>query len=298
MRPVQKLERSLYHLVDEKDESNRLSKCFNYFLMALIILSVGEMALETDDEMYIPYKYYFDNFDLFTVIVFTVEYVIRILTAHLAPENKGKTRWQSIKSYIFSFAGLIDLISILPFYLNYTNIDLRVLRMLRLLRFLRVFKIARYNSSMKLVADVIKDKSSEIGVIMGVIIIIMIISSFLMFYAENKAQQEQFPNVLSCLWWAVVTMTTIGYGDVYPVTVAGKVIGSIMALLGIGLVAMPTGIISAGFLEKVNERKEQKHKEAEDNAKVDREKADVEHEGHADISDQKHYCPYCGHKLD
>jgi voltage-gated potassium channel len=186
----------------------------------------------------------------------------------------------------------------LPFYLNYTNIDLRVLRMLRLLRFLRVFKIARYNSSMKLVADVIKDKSSEIGVIMGVIIIIMIISSFLMFYAENKAQQEQFPNVLSCLWWAVVTMTTIGYGDVYPVTVAGKVIGSIMALLGIGLVAMPTGIISAGFLEKVNERKEQKRKEAEDNAKVDREKADVEHEGHADISDQKHYCPYCGHKLD
>ena len=298
MIPLQKLERSLYHLVDEKDESNRLSKCFNYFLMALIVLSVGEMALETDDEIYIPYKYYFDNFDLFTVIVFTVEYVIRILTAHLAPENKGKTRWQSIKSYIFSFAGLIDLISILPFYLNYTNIDLRVLRMLRLLRFLRVFKIARYNSSMKLVADVIKDKSSEIGVIMGVIIIIMIISSFLMFYAENKAQQEQFPNVLSCLWWAVVTMTTIGYGDVYPVTVAGKVIGSIMALLGIGLVAMPTGIISAGFMEKVNERKEQKRKEAEENAKADREKAAVEHEGHAEISDQKHYCPYCGHKLD
>ena len=298
MIPLQKLERSLYHLVDEKDESNRLSKCFNYFLMALIILSVGEMALETDDEIYIPYKYYFDNFDLFTVVVFTVEYAIRILTAHLAPENKGKTRWQSIKSYVFSFAGLIDLISILPFYLNYTKIDLRVLRMLRLLRFLRVFKIARYNSSMKLVADVIKDKSSEIGVIMGVIIIIMIISSFLMFYAENKAQQEQFPNVLSCLWWAVVTMTTIGYGDVYPVTVAGKVIGSIMALLGIGLVAMPTGIISAGFLEKVNERKEQKRKEAEENAKADREKAVVEHEGHADISDQKHYCPYCGHKLD
>ena len=119
-----------------------------------------------------------------------------------------------------------------------------------------------------------------------------------MFYAENPTNEEQFPNVLSCLWWAVVTMTTIGYGDVYPVTVAGKVIGSIMALLGIGLVAMPTGIISAGFLEKVNERKEQKRKEAEDNAKVDREKADVEHEGHTEISDQKHYCPYCGHKLD
>lgn len=304
MIPLQKLERSLYHLVDEKDESNRLSKCFNYFLMALIILSVGEMALETDDEIYIPYKYYFDNFDLFTVIVFTVEYAIRILTAHLAPENKGKTRWQSIKSYVFSFAGLIDLISILPFYLNYTKIDLRVLRMLRLLRFLRVFKIARYNSSMKLVADVIKDKSSEIGVIMGVIIIIMIISSFLMFYAENDAQQEQFPNVLSCLWWAIVTMTTIGYGDVYPITVAGKVIGSIMALLGIGLVAMPTGIISAGFLEKVNEHKEQKHREAEEKEAKEREaKAKAQDggggtENAVTIDDKKHYCPYCGHRLD
>ena len=298
MTPLQKFERSLYHLVDEKDESNRLSKGFNYFLMALIMLSVGEMALETDDSIYKPYKYYFDIFDCFTVIVFSVEYAIRIFTAHLDPENKGKTRWESIRSYIFSFAGIIDLASILPFYFDFNKLDLRELRMLRLLRFLRVFKIARYNSSMKLVADVIKDKSSEIGVIMGVIIIIMIISSFLMFYAENKAQQEQFPNVLSCLWWAVVTMTTIGYGDVYPVTVAGNVIGSIMALLGIGLVAMPTGIISAGFLEKVNERKEQKRKEAEENAKADREKAAVEHEGHAEISDQKHYCPYCGHKLD
>ncbi|MBO7440063.1 MAG: ion transporter [Bacteroidales bacterium] len=294
MTEWQQFERSLYHLVDEKNESNKLSKGFNYFLMALIILSVGEMALETDDNIFLPYREYFNIFDFFTVMVFSVEYAIRIMTAHLDPENRGKTRWQSIRSYVFSFAGLVDLISILPFYLTFTNIDLRVLRMIRLLRFFRVFKITRYNDSMKLVVDVIKDKSSEIGVIMGLIIIIMIISSFIMFYAEHEAQPEQFPNVLGCLWWAVVTMTTIGYGDVYPVTMVGKIVGSTMALLGIGLVAMPTGIISAGFLEKVNERKEKKLAE---NKKSDG-KTEEDEQGAASDDDKKHFCPYCGHRLD
>ena len=298
MTSYKKFERSLYYLVDEKDESNRLSKGFNYFLMALIILSVGEMALETDDEIFLPYREYFNIFDFFTVMVFTVEYAIRISTAHLDPENAGKTRWQSIRSYIFSFAGLIDLISILPFYLNYSNIDLRVLRMLRLLRFLRVFKITRYNNSMKLVVDVIRDKSSEIGVIMGLIIIIMIISSFLMYYAEHDMQPEAFPNVLGCLWWAIVTMTTIGYGDVFPVTMVGKIIGSTMALLGIGLVAMPTGIISAGFLEKVNERKENKAKEAKEAEEKARKAETSKPETAVAADDKKHYCPYCGHRLD
>ncbi len=295
MTRYQKVERALYYIVDEKDESNRLSKSFNYFLMVLITLSVGEMALETDDSIFVPYMRYFTMFDIFTVMVFSVEYIIRIMTAHLDPENAGKTRWQSIRSYMFSFAGIVDLVSILPFYLTFTKIDLRVLRMIRLMRFLRVFKITRYNNSMKLVVDVIRDKSSEIGVIMGLIIIIMIISSFIMFYAEHDAQPEQFPNVLGCLWWAVVTMTTIGYGDVYPITLVGKIVGSTMALLGIGLVAMPTGIISAGFLEKVNERKDKKTSEESKDHQKD---GDKDNDDKTEESDKKHYCPYCGHKLD
>lgn len=270
---MKSLGQALYYIVDENDEHNRLSKAFNYFLMVLIVLSVGEMALETDRFIFIAYERYFTVFDYFTVIIFLTEYCIRIITAHLIPENAGKTRWQSICSYIFSFAGIIDLVSILPF----PGLYLRNFRMLRLLRFFRVFKITRYNDSIKLVAGVIKDKRSEIGVIMGLIIIIMIIASFLMFYAEHEAQPEAFPNVLGCLWWSVVTMTTIGYGDVYPVTVLGKTIGSVMAILGIGLVAMPTGIISAGFLEKVNEKQKKEKPEKED---------------------KKLYCPYCGHKLE
>jgi len=284
---INNLEKALFYLVDENDEHNKLSKFFNYFLMILIILSVGEMALETDDSIFIPYRNYFRIFDFFTVMVFSTEYIIRIVTAHLTKENQGKTRWQSIKEYVISFAGIVDLLSILPFYLDFTNLDLRVLRMLRLLRFFRVFKITRYNDSMKLVADVIKDKRSEIGVIMGLIIIIMIISSFIMFYAEHESQPEQFPNVLGCLWWAIVTMTTIGYGDVYPVTTMGKLIGSIMAILGIGLVAMPTGIISAGFLEKINEKQEKEKKQEK-----------IKEQQQIEVTDKKNFCPYCGHKLE
>lgn len=286
---MESIERALYYIVDESDDHNKLSKFFNYFLMVLIILSVGEMALETDETIFNEYKYYFNVFDLFTVMVFSAEYIIRIVTAHLNPKNKGKTRWQSIKDYIFSFAGIVDLLSILPFYVNDIKFDSRVVKTLRLFRFLRVFKMARYNESMKDIVDVIRAKSSEIGVIMGLIMIIMIISSFIMFYAEHKDNSEQFPNVLSCLWWAIVTMTTIGYGDVYPITVWGKVVGSIMAILGIGLVAMPTGIISAGFLEKIDEKKKKAEKEE---AEKEKPKEEITEEN------KKHYCPYCGKRLD
>ena len=304
MTKFQRLEKSLYYLVDENDERNRLSKGVNYFLMALIVLTVGEMALETDKSIYKPYEEYFKIFDFFTLMVFTVEFVIRIMTAHLDHENKGKTRWQSIKNYMTSFAGIIDMVSIFPFYLNLA-FDGRILRMLKLARLFRVFKIARYNESMKDIIEVIRAKRSEIGVIMGLIIIIMIISAFLMYYAENEEHPDVFPNVLSCLWWSIVTMTTIGYGDVYPLTGVGKIIGSVMALLGIGLVAMPTGIISAGFLEKVNERKEKKakEKEAEEKAAKEEAKANGDDCSHAENVDaptdgQKHFCPYCGHRLD
>ena len=290
MKPMQDIEKALYYLVREKDELGNwpnISKVFNYFLMILIVLSVGEMALETDKAIYEAYKPYFDSFDYFTVIVFSIEYAIRILTAHLDPENPGKDRRSKIWHYVISPAGIIDLLSILPFYLS--DFDSRMLRMLRLMRFFRVFKITRYNESMKDIVQVIKDKRSEIGVIMGLIIIIMIISSFLMFYAERDDNSKNFPNVLSCLWWAIVTMTTIGYGDVYPITFAGKAIASIMALLGIGLVAMPTGIISAGFLEKVNEKKEAKKKELEKGKDTD----DKEPEGDGAALT----CPHCGQRL-
>jgi len=310
------LEGALHYLLDVKDEHNKLSKAFNYFMMFLIILSVGEMTLETDDSIFVPYRDYFLQFDFFTVIVFTFEYVSRILTAHLDDEDYQihRNKWKSIKKYIFSFYGLIDLISILPYYLSFTNIDLRILRMFRLFRFLRVLKIARYNRSIDIIGSVFKEKQAELMVTSCLIIIVMIISSFVMYYAEHEDYPEAFPNVISCFWWAIVTLTTIGYGDVVPQTLLGKIVGGIMAFLGIGLVAMPTGIISAGFLQKISEIKETQKSDnkIKDNksTKTEDENPDTsndETEENAnesckhdttDDNGKKHYCPYCGHRLD
>ncbi len=299
-------ERLFHTLVDDRDYNNKFSKAFSKFMMILIILSVGEMALETDDDIFIPYKTYFIWFDMFTVWFFSLDYFARVFTAHLSDPTYAEhhSRWKSIKKYIFSFYGIVDLLSILPYWLTFTNIDLRVMRILRLLRFLRVFKIARYNNSIDLIASVFKEKKSDLGVTCGLIIIVMILASFVMYYAEHDAQPEAFPNVLGCIWWAIVTLTTIGYGDVYPVTAFGKIIGGVIAFLGVGLVAMPTGIISAGFLEKINKDSSISDDKKADKSDVEANKEEIRKlkemlaQKEQELDEHKKYCPYCGHKLD
>ncbi|MBO7141644.1 MAG: ion transporter [Bacteroidales bacterium] len=279
------LRRKLFTLFSEETRDKGFPKYFNYFIMTLILVNVVTMILETVKSVYEPYHAYFHAFELFVIAVFTCEYIMRILTADLA--FPCGNRLKSILKYMFSFYGLIDLLAILPFYLPFTKLDLRIVRTLRLLRFLRLFKITRYNNSMELIKSVMSEKRSELGVTCFVIIIVMIIASFLMFYAENAAQPDNFPNVLTCIWWSIVTLTTVGYGDVFPVTGIGRLIGGVIAFLGIGLVALPTGIISAGFLEKLNSN----NKDNEKTQKPEN-KEDTQH--HCD----KKYCPYCGHKLD
>ncbi|MBO4373146.1 MAG: ion transporter, partial [Bacteroidales bacterium] len=267
----------------EETRDKGFPKYFNYFIMTLILVNVVSMILETVKSVYEPYHTYFHAFELFVIAVFTCEYIMRILTADLA--FPCGNRLKSVLKYVFSFYGLIDLLAILPFYMPFTKLDLRIVRTLRLLRFLRLFKITRYNNSMELIKSVMSEKRSELGVTCFVILIVMIIASFLMFYAENAAQPDHFPNVLSCIWWSIVTLTTVGYGDVFPVTGMGRFIGGVIAFLGIGLVALPTGIISAGFLEKLNQNNKDKNTEKQ----ADNCQHSTDHRG---------YCPYCGHKLD
>ena len=279
------IRRKLFALFSEETRDKGFPKYFNYFIMTLILVNVVSMILETVKSVYEPYHSYFYAFELFVIAVFTCEYIMRILTADLAFPCGNRLR--SILKYMFSFYGLIDLLAILPFYMPFTKLDLRIVRTLRLLRFLRLFKITRYNNSMELIKSVMSEKRSELGVTCFVILIVMIIASFLMFYAENAAQPDHFPNVLACIWWSIVTLTTVGYGDVFPVTGIGRFIGGVIAFLGIGLVALPTGIISAGFLEKLNEKNKDKEPEKEQST-----------EHHDGEKCHKQYCPYCGHKLD
>ena len=246
------------------------SRIFDASIIILIILTFITVVAGTFD-ISVHWKIVFSKFELMSVIIFTAEYILRVWTADLLyPELPPvKARFK----YIFSFMALIDLFAILPFYMIFfIKIDLRALRALRVIRLLRIFKINRYTTALSTIAQVFKNKASQLISSILVVGLLMIIASVMMFNIESTAQPEKFSNAFDALWWAMCTLTTVGYGDVYPITVAGKVLGIIIAILGIGMVAVPTGIITSGFSEVLDKRK-----------------ADA---------DEKKYCPYCGHKID
>tara|TARA_B100000809_G_C14954968_1_gene465243 strand:- start:101 stop:622 length:522 start_codon:yes stop_codon:yes gene_type:complete len=157
-----------------------------------------------------------------------------------------------------STSGIIDLLAILPFYLPFIlPFDLR---MLRLFRLLRVLKLSRYSKSLKTISNVLKDTKSELVITIFIAFIFLILSSTLMYYFEHEAQPDKFANVGESLWWAVATLTTVGYGDIYPVTGLGKFMSGIIALIGIGFIALPTGIISSAFINRVQKNKDSENK--------------------------------------
>lgn len=266
------LKQKVYDIIDPKsDSASILSKVFDVFVITLIILNVATIIIDTFD---IPewLSEVMTWIEIVSVIIFTLEYFLRIWVSDMVcPEMSPlKARLK----YIFSFMAMIDLLAILPFYVPYIiPIDLRVLRMLRIIRLLRIFKINRYTTALSTIADVFRRKKHQLLSSMAVVIILMIIAAVLMYNIENEAQPDAFDNAMSALWWAVATLTTVGYGDVYPVTILGKILSAVIAILGIGLVAVPTGILSSGFVESMEEEKQK----AED--------------------DEKCYCPYCGKKI-
>ena len=157
--------------------------------------------------------------------------------------------------------AVIDLLAILPFYIPMLiPIDLRFLRVLRLTKILRILKLNRYSKSLQLLGKILKNKRADLLVTVFVTTILIIFASSLMYYIENPAQPEQFPNIVASFWWAITTLTTVGYGDLYPITILGKILSGVIALLGIGLVALPTGIISSGFIEELSQRKKGKRR--------------------------------------
>lgn len=268
---VKAVKKRVFEIIESAQENDRASRVFDLFLIGLILLNV---ILCIADTFQVPdsLRRLFSGVEVFSVAVFTIEYLLRVWTADLLYPRLGPIRARF--RYIFSAMALVDLFAILPFYLPFfLPVDLRVLRALRVVRLLRLFKINRYTNALSTIASVFKRKASQLISSMLVVLLLMVITSVLMYNVENAAQPDVFENAFSGLWWSVATLTTVGYGDIYPITAAGKVLSGIIALLGIGLVAVPTGIVSAGFIETIGEDKREK-------------------------DDKKQYCPYCGKKLD
>lgn len=227
----------------------KLKKVHSYidkFIYILIFLNVGAMILESHASIKATYGDSFHIFEIISIIIFSAEYIYRIAHASYKEGTKGTF------AYIFSFYGLIDLISILPFYLNQIlKIDGRFFRILRLFRLTRIFKVGRKSKSLKVFTRALMSVKSELAFTLFLSVITILFSASAIYYLENEAQPEKFSSITESIWWATVSLATVGYGDVYPVTVGGKIFASLISLVGIGVVAIPTGVISAAFVEEI-----------------------------------------------
>lgn len=249
-------ERAL-QFIEKGAHGSKLNRAFEYGIMLLIVLNILAVIIQTMPGLGDRFAFQFRVFEIFSVLIFSFEYLVRIYVSDLT--HTASNRFKSVFKFIFSPYGIIDLLAIIPFYLPFfIAVDLRFLRLIRLLRFTRIIKINRYNNSIHLLYVVLKEKRSELLVTVYITFLMLLLSSFLMYYVEGEAQPDKFSSVVASFWWAIATLTTVGYGDVYPITTLGKVISSMVALLGIGIVALPTGIVSAGFMEKLEKRKNAK----------------------------------------
>jgi len=277
-----RLKKHIFSIIGPDSERSLISTVFDMFIISLISINVIIVILETFDGFPDWLLRIFYWVELVSVIIFTIEYALRIWTADMLYTDKKP--WRARLTYASTFMGIIDILAIIPFYLPFfIAIDMRVLRMLRLLRLLRLFKMNRYTTAFASVGSVLKRKSAQLVSSMLVLFILIVMASILMYAIENADQPDNFKNAFSGLWWAISTLTTVGYGDIYPITNFGQALGALIAMFGIALVAIPTGIISAGFMEE-----SQKTQKGMDILQKERENAENEEK------DEICYCPYCG----
>jgi voltage-gated potassium channel len=227
----------------------------NLFLVLIIVFNSIAIILHTIPEIRHNHLYesIFQDFEIFSVIIFTIEYFLRIWSCVENPLYKNN--WRGRLSYIFSFWGLVDFLGIFPFYFTLLTSDFGIVRILRVFRLFRLFRITRYSHALKVISSVIKEQKEELLLSFSFIILTLLIGSSTMYYLEQAAQPEKFKSIPASLWWGVVTMTTTGYGDIYPVTTFGKIIGGIFSMLGVALFALPTGILASGFIEQIKGEK-------------------------------------------
>lgn len=236
---------SLTDIVQNPD--TRAGRTFDIVVICFVIYSIITLTIETLPDLPDSTKAALNISEIVVTVLFTVEYILRITTA----SHK--------LSYIFSFYGLIDLVAILPFYLS-MGLDLRALRAFRLFRIFHIFKIARYSNAMSRFIKALALAKEESILFLLATSIVLYLSAVGIYYFEHDAQPEQFKSILHSLWWAVATLTTVGYGDIYPITAGGKFFTFVTLMVGLGIVAVPAGLVAAA-LSKVREeeRREEEH---------------------------------------
>lgn len=251
------IKRNLFNILEIEVSDHKISNRHELFMFILILLNVVSTILETVKSIKDAFGTYLHLFDMISLGIFTIEYLLRVWACNLDKRYKHPI-WGRLK-YIATPMMIIDLMVILPFYLPLIfTVDTRFMLTLRMFRLARVLKLTRYSKSTKRLIRVVKGKKDDLIATLGIVAILLIISSSLMYYVEYSVQPDKFSSIPESMWWGVITLTTIGYGDVYPITNFGKVIGAFIALLGVGLVAIPTGIIGSGYVEEIQKHKKSK----------------------------------------
>lgn len=241
------------NLLIPSKSGNTIGRAFDKIIILFILVSVAAAVLSTESSIYWPYRNLFQMIEAVSIVFFIIEYFGRLW---IAPEALGMTD-KPVKArlkWMFSFDGIIDFLAISPVLISmFFPLDLRLLRLLRLLR---IFKLARYSNSFGLLFDVFSSERRSIQAALSVLLMLIVCAATGAYFFERVHQPDSFGSIPKAMWWAVVTLTTVGYGDVYPVTAPGKAFGAMVTLLGIGMAALPAGIMASGFSDQMRIRRQ------------------------------------------
>ncbi len=222
------------------------SRVFDFFIVCVILTSITVTFLRTFEELD-KYSSMLSGIELATIIIFIIEYLLRLWTSDLLyPKEKGL---QAMRRFVFSFYGIVDLMTIISYFAPLYSNGIVALRMIRVIRIMRLFRVNQSFDAFSIVAEVVAEKRKQLLSSVCMIAMIMLAASLCMYGFEHDVQPDVFENAFSGIWWAMSTVLTVGYGDIYPMTVGGKMVAIVIALLGVCVVAIPTGVISAGFVE-------------------------------------------------
>lgn len=319
----QSLRRSVFEVLETPHGTGGLSRTVDVSIVLLICASVIAVVLESIDALEARYSSLFYWFEILTVSMFSVEYFCRVWSSvERSEDDDSGNAFATRLRFVFSFHAIIDLIAILPFYLLTFGLlggfDMRFLRAVRLLR---VLKLTRYSSALNMLFTTISENGRSLGASFFILMTVMLLASSGIYYFERQSQPVDFGSIPAAMWWAFATLTTVGYGDVTPITAGGKIFGALITVVGVGMVALPTGILASGFAHQLKIRSDQYQSKADealdDGVLTDTEISDLEdlrlelglskHTASQILDVKKvqklldsrpgHYCPHCGSQV-
>ena len=254
--------RRCFEIVETSCPGDKSSKLFDLFLVVIIVLNVTAVVFESVPDYARRFADLFYWLELLTTLVFSIEYLLRLWSC---PElqrfrKSSATAWKQRLDYSLSFMAIIDLLAVLPFFLlHFGLLNVQELSLLKTLRLLRVFKLTRYSQTMLLLQQVLKDNRQIFSATLAILLVLMLIAACGIYLFEREAQPIAFGNIPAAMWWSFATLTTVGYGDVTPITVGGRIFGAGITVLSVGMVALPAGILASSFSEQVRNRERAFH---------------------------------------